>query len=52
MKLFLKLIICAALALEVFPSYAAVISAPISDEDKLAADSTVMMSNAAAALLL
>ena len=45
MKMFLKLIICAALALEVFPSYAAVISAPISDEDKLAADSTVMMSN-------
>lgn len=45
MKLFFKLVICAALALEVFPSYAAAISLPISDEDKLAADSTVMMSN-------
>lgn len=45
MKLFFKLVICAALALEVFPSYAASISLPISDEDKLAADSTVMMSN-------
>lgn len=45
MKLFLKSILCAALALEAFTSYAASASAPISEEDKIAADSTVMMSN-------
>lgn len=47
MKLILKFVVCVALALtlEVIPSYAKAVSEPISEDDKLAADSTMMMSN-------
>ena len=44
-KFLSTLIVCTALTLEVIPSYAKVVSEPISEDDKLAADSTVMMSN-------